>query len=378
MYTTNLDFNISFAIYDFNVEPEEQLLEMRTELLCLPRSEMLICIAVLPDQRTSLVFYEAALCSLHKLLHDLEGVRLPCAIRVLGHTVPLVTCGMWQLVVEAAFGSQPDFRDAAKPLLEHLPVSAAQDDHCVSAVCTERSKTPQYVFIWGRAMALEVRDIALGCTVLAVQVPLVGCQCSLIIQEENAVLCIAIPPHHFVLFQLSEVFVDHYLPQLCPEADVLDSHTFLLLCPSQVCQEILEPSHGRVLRCVKKVGLNPLLLLVSSHRQCPLAGADNLACVPGVDSQRAQQNPAASRKFAHDDHTCWLRIVVVSSDKLKRHQVQASLHGRVEQHIGCTEQGKAFETVHLFDAEVDVMVIIWAFFGISFAHHLNPVLHVAL
>mmetsp|Transcript_20824 Transcript_20824/g.65085 ORF Transcript_20824/g.65085 Transcript_20824/m.65085 type:complete len:372 (-) Transcript_20824:806-1921(-) len=337
---------------------------MRTQLLCLPGAEVLICVSVLPHESAAFVLYEAALSSLDKLPHDLEGAGLPRGVWLLPHAIPLITCDQGQLVVEAALGGQADARHAAEPLLKHPPLPAAEDDHCVPAVCAERAEALQDVLGWSGAVALEVGDVALRGPVLPVQVPLVGCQCSLVVQEEDPILRVAVTPQDFVLVQLSELLVHHDCPQLGAKADVLDSNAVLLLSPSQVRQEVLEPLHGGVLRRVEEVGLHSLLPLVLRHGHSLAARADHLAGVPRIYPQGAQEHPAAAGELADDDHTRPLPVVVVRGDELKGHEVEAGLHGGVEQYVGRAEEGEALCPVHPLDPEVDLRLLTFGTIGL--------------
>mmetsp|Transcript_53047 Transcript_53047/g.113951 ORF Transcript_53047/g.113951 Transcript_53047/m.113951 type:complete len:389 (+) Transcript_53047:1238-2404(+) len=207
------------------------------------------------------------------------------------------------------------------------------------------------------AVALEVRHLTLGGAVLAVEVPHVSCQCTLVVKEENPVLGVAVSGEDNIERQLRKVLSYADVANLCAEADALDANALLLPRPAQVAQEVLEPLHWLLLLGVEVVGVVSRCLLFLRHGHHLFACGDEVASVPGVDAQGSHQHPAASRELAHQDHAVFICIVIVRGDEFERHQVQARLHARVEQHVSRAEEGKAVRSLDLrVDANADVAV----------------------
>mmetsp|Transcript_73598 Transcript_73598/g.204529 ORF Transcript_73598/g.204529 Transcript_73598/m.204529 type:complete len:228 (-) Transcript_73598:2067-2750(-) len=227
---------------------------MGAQLLGLPRAEVLVRVTVLPHQSAPLVLNETPLRSLDELTHDLEGVGLPCVIRVLHHAVPLVVCCQWQFVVKSTFRGEPDALDVGEPLLQHFAVPAAEDHDCVVGVVgTESLQALNNLLVGRAAVAFEVVDMSCRHTVLTENLALVGRQSALVVQEKHPVLRLLVSPQHFAKWQLHEILPDANRANLRTETNVLDAYAFFLPRPAQVGHEVLEPIHGRILRAVQGV-----------------------------------------------------------------------------------------------------------------------------
>mmetsp|Transcript_11197 Transcript_11197/g.25104 ORF Transcript_11197/g.25104 Transcript_11197/m.25104 type:complete len:249 (+) Transcript_11197:596-1342(+) len=173
--TAQLHLYVAGPLCDIHLEAEEQVLEVGAQLLSLPGPEVLISIAVLPHQGAALVFDAAALSSLHELLHDLKGIRLPRIVCVGIQTLPVVPRLLGQFVVEAAFCSQPYAVDIFEPVLQHLLVASAEDDNGVPVVLAQGAQATQNLAVGRRTMAFEVRDIALGRPIFSDHISSIGC-----------------------------------------------------------------------------------------------------------------------------------------------------------------------------------------------------------